>query len=114
AALATGTSPAFSAALSDKKTIVLNSDSIIEAGPEKDTLTQTWPHRLRQPVWLVSITVGIILLALAWWGSNIFRQSAPQETPTQVVAAVAATPTPTNTPTVSPSPTLTDTPQPPT
>jgi serine/threonine-protein kinase len=114
AALANGADPVFAAALSDKKTAVFNPDSTIKPYPEKDSLTRTGLHRLRQPVWLVSITVGIVLLALAWWGSNIFRQPIPQGTPSQVAAGVPATPTPTHTPTLTPSPTSTDTPQPPT
>lgn len=113
AALANETDPAFAGALSDKKTAVFNPDSIIKSDPEKDALTQTRPYHLRRSVWLVSITLGIILLALAWWGSNIFRQPIPQGTPPQVAAAVAVTPTPANTPTLALSATSTDTPQPP-
>lgn len=113
-ALANGADPALAAAPSDQKTAIFNHDSPIKSGPEKGSPAQAWSHRLRRPVWLVSITLGIILLALAWWGSHIFRQPIPQETPPQGAAAVAATPTPTYPPTQTPAPTSTGTPPPPT
>lgn len=113
AALTNGTTPAFSTAPSDRATVTFNPDSITKSSLEKNSSDQTWPHRVRRPVWLVSITAGIILLALAWWGSQIFRRPTPPATSAPVLAAVAETPTPTDTLTPAPTPTPTFTPLPP-
>lgn len=64
--------------------------------------------------WVTGAGIGIVLLALFLWGSNVFELTASEPVSEPTLPVIAIAPTSTETPTIVPSPTVTNTPIPPT